>query len=55
MRSCLVKTDPSVVLRYAAFGAVPIRAQSWVVWRRLWDLTCWVTARPASCVFFRTG
>jgi len=25
-RSCLVKTDPGVALRYAAFGAVPVRA-----------------------------
>jgi len=34
----------SVVLRYAAFDAVPVRARSWVIRRWLWDPACWVTA-----------
>jgi len=41
------------VLRYTAFGAVPVRARSWVVRRWLWDLTGWVTARSALSLYFR--
>jgi len=43
------------VLRYATFGAVPVRARSWIVWCWLWALTCWVTARSALSLCFGIG
>gem|GEM_PF-4399077 len=43
------------MLRYAAFGAVPVRVRSWVIWHWLWDLTCWVTARLALSLCFGIG
>jgi len=45
-------TPEGVVLRYAAFDTVPVRARSWVIWRWLWDLTCWVTAHSAPSLYF---
>jgi len=42
----------SVVLRYAAFDAVPVRVRSWVIRRWLWDPACWVTARLALSLYF---
>jgi len=47
--------DPSIVLGYAGFGAVPVRAQSWVVWRWLWNPACWVTARLGLSPDFGIG
>jgi len=55
LRSRPVKTDPSVVLCYAGFDAVPVRARSWIVWYWLWDPTCWVTARLALSLYFGIG
>jgi len=34
-KSCLVKTDLRIVLRYAVFGAVP-------VWMRFWVIRRWL-------------
>jgi len=43
------------VLRYAAFGVDPVRAQSWIVWRWLQEPACWVTACLAWSLYFEIG